>query len=110
MKNKVGREIPDEFLKDGKQVFQGAFAFDKNVYHKVASKTVGVSDPNHSKVLPDLKAAIMACGLKDGMTVSFHHHFRDGDYVVCMEPQTWIALLQLAQVPQLYMGFLPYFA
>jgi len=87
MKNKVGREIPAEFLKDGKQVYQGAFAFDKKVYHKVDSKTEAVIDPNHNKVLPDLKAAIMACGLKDGMTVSFHHHFRDGDYVVCMVMQ-----------------------
>ena len=24
------------------------------------------------------------CGIKDGMTISFHHHFREGDYVVNM--------------------------
>ena len=35
-----------------------------------------------NKVLPSLEAAIRATGLKDGMTISFHHHFRGGDHVV----------------------------
>ncbi len=26
-----------------------------------------------------LKDALMKCGLRDGMTISTHHHFRDGD-------------------------------
>ena len=39
----------------------------------------------HSKkVLPSLEEAIRRSGLKDGMTISFHHHFRNGDYVVNM--------------------------
>lgn len=37
-----------------------------------------------SKVLPSIRDAIIASGLKDGMTISFHHHFRNGDYVVNM--------------------------
>lgn len=37
-----------------------------------------------SKVLPSLKDAIIACGLKDGMCISFHHHLRSGDYVMNM--------------------------
>jgi citrate lyase subunit alpha/citrate CoA-transferase len=37
-----------------------------------------------NKVLPSLEAAIEAVGLRDGMTISFHHHFRNGDYVVNM--------------------------
>lgn len=36
------------------------------------------------KVLPSLEEAIRRSGLKDGMTISFHHHFRNGDYVVNM--------------------------
>ena len=28
--------------------------------------------------------AIKAVEFKDGMTVSFHHHFRNGDYIVNM--------------------------
>ena len=31
------------------------------------------------KVVDSLEAAIKASGLKDGMTISFHHAFRDGD-------------------------------
>ncbi len=35
-----------------------------------------------NKVLPSLEDAIRAAGLRDGMTISFHHHFRGGDHVV----------------------------
>ena len=35
-----------------------------------------------NKVLPSLEDAIRATGLKDGMTISFHHHFRGGDHVI----------------------------
>ncbi|MBP0484926.1 citrate lyase subunit alpha [Sagittula salina] len=35
-----------------------------------------------TKILPDIDSAIKACGLRDGDTVSFHHHLRDGDGVL----------------------------
>lgn len=35
-----------------------------------------------NKVLPSLEDAIRATGLKDGMTISFHHHFRNGDHII----------------------------
>ncbi len=35
-----------------------------------------------NKILPSLEDAVRAAGLKDGMTISFHHHFRGGDHVV----------------------------
>ena len=34
-----------------------------------------------NKVLPDLRSALVAAGLRNGMTISTHHHFRDGDLV-----------------------------
>ena len=37
------------------------------------------SDGN--KVVADLKTALAAAGLRDGMTISSHHHFRNGDLV-----------------------------
>lgn len=37
-----------------------------------------------SKVVGSLREAILAAGLRDGMTVSFHHHLRSGDYVINM--------------------------
>ena len=37
-----------------------------------------------NKLVGSLKEAISLAGLKDGMTVSFHHHLRNGDYVLNM--------------------------
>ncbi len=37
-----------------------------------------------SKLVGSLREAILAAGLRDGMTVSFHHHLRSGDYVINM--------------------------
>ena len=37
-----------------------------------------------SKLVKSLEEAIKLCGLKDGMTISFHHHLRNGDFVLNM--------------------------
>ncbi|MCI6012209.1 MAG: citrate lyase subunit alpha [Firmicutes bacterium] len=37
-----------------------------------------------SKLVKDIKEAIRLSGLKDGMTISFHHHLRNGDMVAVM--------------------------
>jgi citrate lyase subunit alpha / citrate CoA-transferase len=37
------------------------------------------SDGN--KIVPSLKEALVRAGLRDGMTISTHHHFRNGDLV-----------------------------
>ena len=37
-----------------------------------------------NKLVKSIKEAIQLAGLKDGMTVSFHHHLRNGDYVLNM--------------------------
>ncbi len=37
-----------------------------------------------SKLVNSIREAISLSGLKDGMTVSFHHHLRNGDYVLNM--------------------------
>jgi citrate lyase subunit alpha/citrate CoA-transferase len=36
------------------------------------------------KRVPDLKTALQKCGLRDGMTISTHHHLRNGDLVSLM--------------------------
>lgn len=43
---------------------------------------VAEHERGHSKVVKDLETAIAASGLKNGMTISFHHHFREGDKVI----------------------------
>lgn len=42
----------------------------------------------HNKIVATLEEAVSLCGLKDGMTISFHHHFRGGDYIVKMVMDT----------------------
>lgn len=83
MKNAVGREIPDNIEGIGKvKPYEGAFknigAIEKTKV-KVSSKL-----PNENKVLSSIRESIIKCGLKDGQTISFHHHLRDGDYVLNM--------------------------
>ena len=34
-----------------------------------------------NKLVPTLRDALIRCGLRDGMTISTHHHFRDGDLI-----------------------------
>lgn len=85
MINAVGREIPEEILKKtGKEVFQGVHHFDGYEYRKHGPLTKAVINSNGSKLVESIHDVLVKCGIKDGMTVSFHHHFREGDYVVNM--------------------------
>ncbi len=43
---------------------------------------------NGDKRVPDLETALRLCGLRDGMTVSNHHHLRNGDLVALTALQT----------------------
>ena len=45
-----------------------------------------------SKLVASLKEAIALTGLRDGMTISFHHHLRNGDYVLNMVMEQIAAL------------------
>ena len=45
-----------------------------------------------SKVVSSIAEAIRLAGLKDGMTVSFHHHLRNGDFVLNMVMEQIAAL------------------
>ncbi|WP_191014459.1 citrate lyase subunit alpha [Treponema zioleckii] len=85
MVNAVGRDIPEDILKaTGKEVFQGTHHFDGFEYKKDGPKTRCVINSNGSKLVPTIREVLEKCGIKDGMTISFHHHFREGDYVVNM--------------------------
>ena len=52
--------------------------------YQEASRTVTPVRPRDTKLLSSIREAIEKTGLKDGMTISFHHHFREGDYVMNM--------------------------
>ncbi|QIK69598.1 citrate lyase subunit alpha [Erysipelothrix sp. HDW6C] len=79
--NKVGRMIPDVYAEK-----YGVFVdqFDRKPTYKRASADVTAVLPGESKLRDSIKDVIIESGLKDGMTVSFHHHFREGDAVLNM--------------------------
>ncbi len=82
MVNFVGRDIPDALLQGGREVYQGKNAKDGTYLQKAGPRTRRCEVPVETKVAASLKDALLRCGAHDGMTVSFHHHLRDGDYVV----------------------------
>lgn len=84
MINSVGRDIPDYLLVNGREAYKGACARDGRYIKKQGPRTRICQKPEDSKIVPSIRDAIVKCGLKDGMTISFHHHFRDGDYIVNM--------------------------
>lgn len=79
MKNILGREIPVEY-EEKFGLFQGQFE-KRHVYQKASGEVTSIK-PGESKIVDSIKDAIIKSGLKDGMTVSFHHHFREGDKVL----------------------------
>ncbi len=81
-KNVLGRVVPT--IINGKPAvpFQGVGKYrpdGKKAAPLIATCIDYPSDGN--KVLPDLKTALIKAGLKDGMTISTHHHLRNGDLV-----------------------------
>lgn len=81
VKNKVGRMIPESLDKIGKLTpYKGLFKIAPK--GKKASAKLRMGDKNKEKLLSSLEEAIKASKLKNGMTISFHHHMRNGDYTV----------------------------
>jgi len=73
-------------IKDRKHLIEAAAdKMGKKVYEELTSgkNTEPRSERQHTKVT-SLEEAIRNSGLKDGMTISFHHHFRSGDKVINM--------------------------
>lgn len=98
MKNFVGRDIPDCLLAGGREVYQGKNAKDGVYFTKAGPRVRRCEKPVETKVVPTLKEALLRCGAHDGMTVSFHHHLRDGDYVVNLTVATLFEELGLKDI------------
>ena len=83
MRNSLGREIPDEWLrKTGKEVYRGPSFRCESSYRKAAPTVRSARLDGHSKVVDSIRSVLEKCGVHDGMYFGFHHHFRDGDYVI----------------------------
>jgi citrate lyase subunit alpha/citrate CoA-transferase len=67
-------------------------AFGKRPYIEGANPRLTEKDASslkdrmarENKIVESLEKAVELVGLKDGMTISFHHHFRNGDHIVNM--------------------------
>ncbi|KAA0257128.1 citrate lyase subunit alpha [Deferribacter autotrophicus] len=82
VKNSLGRIIPESF--NGKKLIPYKDPYSLMPKGKRAEKSLKRVGPGHKKLLKSLKDAILAAGLKDGMTISTHHHLRNGDYLLNM--------------------------
>lgn len=80
--NSIGREIPKSIEDRELKPFKGAFTTSPRPWK--APMKAGFIKPGESKMLNSIEEALEKIGLKDGMTVSFHHHLRNGDGVVNM--------------------------
>ncbi|MDY7028663.1 MAG: citrate lyase subunit alpha, partial [Spirochaetota bacterium] len=79
--NAAGREIPSRIAGlDSVKPFEGAFVNTPLVRKQKGSRTL----PRLNKLMESLEQAILNSELKDGMTISFHHHLRNGDMVLNM--------------------------
>ncbi|MFA6940436.1 MAG: citrate lyase subunit alpha [Clostridiaceae bacterium] len=77
MKNILGRELPEYIEGYGKVTPYGT-----HISETYKIKETVKNKNNGDKVLPSIREALIKCGIKDGMTISFHHHLRNGDYVL----------------------------
>ncbi|KAF1300535.1 citrate lyase subunit alpha [Enterococcus sp. JM9B] len=77
--NKVGKDIPQPYA-EKYGVYEGELAHIAE--YQEASRKIKPVKPRDTKLLKSIREAIEKTGLKDGMTISFHHHFREGDFVM----------------------------
>lgn len=85
VKNAVGRMVPTEVNGQKQVPFQGVGKY-KPESSKHGPKIASCADfpEDGNKEVASLKEALIKAGLKDGMTISTHHHFRNGDLLANM--------------------------
>ena len=82
VENAIGRLVPTEINGEKQVPFQGVGKY-KPEGNKHAPKIPSNADfpLDGNKTVASLKEALVKAGLKDGMTISTHHHFRNGDLI-----------------------------
>ncbi|WP_259473330.1 citrate lyase subunit alpha [Clostridium estertheticum] len=82
-KNKIGRDIPEYIEGIGElRPYNGPFSFQPT--KRKYGREISQAKPGDIKLLDSIEKAVIKTELKDGMTISFHHHFREGDYILNM--------------------------
>jgi citrate lyase subunit alpha/citrate CoA-transferase len=80
VKNSLGRWIPQQFA--GKALLPYQDPFSRQPAGNQATRPLRRTNPGERKLLPGLRAAILAAELKDGMCIATHHHLRNGDLLL----------------------------
>jgi len=85
VENAAGRQVP-AVVNGKEQVPYKGVGKHRPGGRKAAPPIASAADypASGNKVVKDLRTALEAAGLKDGMTVSTHHHLRNGDFVANM--------------------------
>jgi citrate lyase subunit alpha / citrate CoA-transferase len=80
--NAAGRSVPVEINGQKTIPFKGVGKY-RPIGGKYSPPIPTCIDfpPDGNKVVKSLKEALEKCGLRDGMTISTHHHLRDGDLI-----------------------------
>jgi citrate lyase subunit alpha / citrate CoA-transferase len=86
--NAAGRRVPTVVNGVPQVPFQGVGAHAPGgARHGPPIRSVHDFPPDGDKRVADLKTALQRAGIRDGMTLSTHHHFRNGDRVALMALQ-----------------------
>jgi len=80
--NAVGRVLPERIGDYIVKPYQGLDAVKPVMPKVVSNRRPALRPESGSKVVNTLEQAIKVAGLEDGMTISFHHSFREGDLIV----------------------------
>lgn len=80
--NSLGRELPEKIGDYIVRPYMGPAATPALTAPVVTRRTAGHRVPGDIKLKASLKDAVIASGLRDGMTISFHHCFREGDRII----------------------------
>jgi citrate lyase subunit alpha/citrate CoA-transferase len=80
--NAAGRIVPEIINGEQHIAYQGVGKYKPNG-RKYAPFIPSCADypADGNKLVPSLKEALIKSGLRDGITISTHHHFRDGDLI-----------------------------
>lgn len=80
IKNATGRLVPTTVNGEKQIPFKGVNKYKPSGRkYGPPIKTCSDYPPDGNKVIKDIKTALKKAGLKDGMTISTHHHLRNGD-------------------------------
>lgn len=80
--NSVGRELPEKIGNYIVKPYQESDAISMELPPVVSHRVPTLRPASGKKLMKNLEEAILAAGLKDGMTISFHHSFREGDKII----------------------------